>query len=73
MSSISHHIFREYDVRGVVGDDVTSEVAGLLCRAYGSELRTQFGSDGLSVALGHDNRHSSNELAKAFVEGLKAT
>jgi phosphomannomutase/phosphoglucomutase len=73
MSSISHHIFREYDVRGVVGSDLTADVAAHLGRAYGSELREQFGSDQLSVALGHDNRNSSTDLAAAFGAGLKST
>ena len=73
MSSVSHHVFREYDVRGVVGEDLTQEFAEQLGRAYGSELRGDLGVDDPSVALGHDNRPSSPELAAAFAEGLRAT
>ncbi len=72
MTRVSHHIFREYDVRGVVGEDLTPDVARQLGRAYGSQLREDLGLSAPSVALGHDNRLSSAELAGAFAEGLQA-
>ncbi|MGD2154937.1 MAG: phosphomannomutase/phosphoglucomutase, partial [Gemmatimonadales bacterium] len=72
MTPVSHHIFREYDVRGVVGKDLTADVARLLGRAYGSQLREDLERPAPSVALGHDNRLSSEELAAAFAEGLQA-
>jgi phosphomannomutase/phosphoglucomutase len=73
MSKVSHRIFREYDVRGVVGEDLTAETAVQIGRAYGSQLRAEFDSSGPTVALGRDNRLSSEELAAAFAEGLSAT
>ncbi|UCC72672.1 MAG: phosphomannomutase/phosphoglucomutase [Gemmatimonadota bacterium] len=73
MTRVSHHIFREYDVRGVVGEDLTPEVALQLGRAYGSQLREDLGTETPTVALGHDNRLSSEELARAFAKGLAAT
>jgi phosphomannomutase/phosphoglucomutase len=72
VTPVSHHIFREYDVRGVVGKDLTADVARLLGRAYGSQLREDLERPAPSVALGHDNRLSSEELAAAFAEGLQA-
>jgi phosphomannomutase/phosphoglucomutase len=72
VTRVSHHIFREYDVRGVVGEDLTPDVARQLGRAYGSQLREDLGLSAPSVALGHDNRLSSAELAGAFAEGLQA-
>ncbi len=72
MTRVSHHIFREYDVRGVVGEDLTPYVARQLGRAYGSQLREDLDVPAPSVALGHDNRLSSDELAGAFAEGLQA-
>ncbi len=72
MTRVSHHIFREYDVRGVVGEDLTPDVARQLGLAYGSQLRDDLGLVAPSVALGHDNRLSSEELAEAFAEGLQA-
>lgn len=72
MTRVSHHIFREYDVRGVVGEDLTPDVARQLGRAYGSQLREDLDLSAPSVALGYDNRLSSEELAGAFAEGLQA-
>jgi phosphomannomutase/phosphoglucomutase len=71
MKRVSPHIFREYDVRGVVGEELTTEVASLLGRAYGSQLREELGSTSPSVVLGYDNRLSSEELAGAFADGLR--
>jgi phosphomannomutase/phosphoglucomutase len=72
VTRVSHHIFREYDVRGVVGEDLTGDVALQLGRAYASQLREDLELQAPSVALGHDNRVSSEELAGAFAEGLQA-
>ncbi|MGD8869857.1 MAG: hypothetical protein PVI01_19710, partial [Gemmatimonadales bacterium] len=52
MSKVSQHIFREYDVRGIVGEDLTAETAVQIGRAYGSQLRAEFDSSGPTVALG---------------------
>lgn len=73
MSKVSQHIFREYDVRGVVGEDLTADTAVQIGRAYGSQLRASFESHGPTVALGRDNRLSSEELAGAFADGLSAS
>lgn len=70
---VSQHIFREYDVRGVVGDDLRPDVAEQLGRAFGSAVREQIGGTAPTVALGRDNRLSSEELAVAFASGLQAT
>ncbi len=73
MTRVSRQIFREYDVRGIVGEDITPEVARWLGRAFGSEVVERLGMNGPEIALGHDNRPSSEELAAAFAEGLAAT
>ncbi|HUE97144.1 MAG TPA: phosphomannomutase/phosphoglucomutase, partial [Longimicrobiaceae bacterium] len=70
---INPHIFRQYDVRGVVGRELTADFARSLGRAFGTLLRQELGDGGLRVALGRDNRHSSNELAAAVRDGLTAT
>ena len=36
---INPSIFREYDIRGVVGEDITPEVAETIARAYATFLR----------------------------------
>jgi phosphomannomutase/phosphoglucomutase len=73
MTRVSDHIFREYDVRGVVGEDLTPESATQVGRAFGSQLREDLRQAGPSVALGYDNRLSSEELAAAFADGLRAS
>ncbi|MDP2479939.1 MAG: phosphomannomutase/phosphoglucomutase [Candidatus Palauibacterales bacterium] len=59
-------IFREYDIRGVVGEDLTLDVA----RAVGRAFATRLGA-GACVAVGHDNRLSSPDLAAALCDGLE--
>ncbi len=61
-------IFRQYDIRGVVGEDLTVELAHAVGRAYGSELASQRGAP--TVAVGRDNRPSSPKLADALSRGL---
>lgn len=67
---VSSTIFREYDIRGIVGDDLTPAVAGAVGRAYATRLVAE---GGRSVAVGHDNRPSSPELAGALTEGLASS
>jgi phosphomannomutase/phosphoglucomutase len=75
MTQVLHpapHIFRQYDIRGIVGRDLDSSVAELVGRAFGSHLREVTGKDDPSTAVGMDNRPSSPELAGALVAGLTA-
>lgn len=67
------HIFREYDIRGVVGKDLTADVAELVGRAYATELRRRRGgATNLTISVGHDNRPSSPELAEGIMRGVQA-
>jgi len=71
--SANPHIFREYDIRGVVGKDLTADVAELVGRAYATELRRRRGgASNLTVSVGHDNRPSSPELAEGVMRGVQA-
>lgn len=63
------HIFREYDVRGLVERDLDPGVVERLGRAYGSHIHQQGGS---RVAVGMDVRESSPELAAALIRGITA-
>ena len=66
-------IFREYDIRGVVETDLGGSVPEDIGRAYASELRAQRGgAEGLTVAVGHDNRPSSPALAAGVMRGMRA-
>jgi phosphomannomutase / phosphoglucomutase len=71
--ALGTHIFREYDVRGIVGEDLSEDLAELLGRAYASELRGMAGgSADLVVAVGRDNRPSSPGLAEGIMRGIRA-
>ena len=63
------HIFRAYDVRGRVGEDINADVFRAVGRAYATLLRRR---GGRRVAVGQDNRLSSDELKAGFVEGVRA-
>lgn len=64
---INPDIFREYDIRGVVGQDLTPPVAETIAQAYATYLA----QDGVRRAIvGRDNRESSPGLREAVVRGL---
>ncbi|CAN5260607.1 MAG: phosphomannomutase/phosphoglucomutase [Euzebyales bacterium] len=58
-------IVKAYDIRGVVGEELNAEVAHALGRAVAVELQ------GEAVAVGRDMRPSSDELADAFMAGVR--
>jgi phosphomannomutase/phosphoglucomutase len=66
--TIAPGIFRQYDIRGIVGDDLTPETARALGGGYAALLRER-GISG-EVAVGRDNRPSGDALRDALVEGL---
>lgn len=65
---LQQNIFREYDIRGVTGRDLTPEVATKVACAYAAFL----GAKGITgaIAVGRDNRPSGNALHAALVAGL---
>lgn len=67
---IREHIFRQYDIRGIVGKDLDAGVAEAVGRAYGSELRARTGKPSPRVVVGEDNRPSSPMLRAGLVGGL---
>ena len=68
--NISSTIFREYDIRGIVGEDLTEEIAYAVGRAYATRWRRTTGREHGRIAVGHDNRPSSPGLAGALCAGL---
>jgi len=67
---INPKIFREYDIRGIVGQDLDDGVVELLGRAIGTYFLGKGKGD---VALGRDCRLSSPAFAAAMTRGLLAT
>jgi phosphomannomutase / phosphoglucomutase len=64
------HIFREYDVRGVVETDLAVDVVTALGRALGTAFRRRGAS---TVAVGRDVRPSGVTLFAALSEGILST
>src|SRR5438132_11953078 len=60
-------ILREYDIRGIVGQTLSTADARAIGRAYAVTLAQAGGS---RVAVGYDGRLTSPELEAALVEGL---
>jgi phosphomannomutase / phosphoglucomutase len=61
-------IFRQYDIRGIVDRDLTTDAASAIGRAYASLLHER-GISG-TIAVGRDNRPSGARLRDALIEGL---
>jgi phosphomannomutase/phosphoglucomutase len=65
------HVFREYDIRGLVENELTPEFAEQLGRGFGRYLLEK-NPGAQSVVLGRDHRTSSEGLAQAFSNGLRS-
>lgn len=61
-------IFREYDIRGITGTELTPDVARVVGSAFAAYLDER-GVRG-SVAVGRDNRPSGDGLHDALIAGL---
>jgi phosphomannomutase/phosphoglucomutase len=76
MARINPQIFREYDVRGVVGTDLTAETVALLGKGLGT-LARRAASPGSEtrpvIAVGYDARESSIPFRDALAAGLNST
>ena len=68
MERVPAHIFREYDIRGIADQELSSETVHLIGRAYGSYL-TDLGI--FEVTVGGDARHSTPRIKEAAIAGLR--
>lgn len=59
---------KTYDVRGLVGSQLTPEIVSALAAGFVDEI----GAAGVDVVVGHDMRDSSPEFAAAFARGAQA-
>lgn len=74
---ISPGIFREYDIRGIVGEDLTKEVAMVIGWAFARYLLEKKDiplsrADDVVVAVGRDVRLHSEMLCNGLIEGITA-
>src|SRR5438034_3140583 len=66
---LNPHVFRAYDVRGLVGPDINPDVFRQVGRAYATLICR---NGGRRIAVGQDNRLSSKDLKAGFVDGVRA-
>lgn len=64
---LNPYIFRQYDIRGIVGKDLDESFAGKLGQAFGTYAVEKGERE---VVVGCDNRTSSPSLKQAVTEGL---
>lgn len=71
MTSFSYRynpsILREYDIRGIVGKNLSRDDAYATGRCFGTMVARSGGS---KVGVCYDGRHSSPDFAKALIQGL---
>lgn len=63
-------VFREYDIRGVIGQDFDEDFAFDLGRAYISYVRRHLKIDRPTISVGRDARHSGMNLSQALISGM---
>ena len=68
-TDIAASLFRAYDIRGVVGDTLTTESIHAIARAFAAEAAAR---DQYRVVIGRDGRLSGPELSSALRDGLVA-
>lgn len=67
MVSIKDSLFKEYDLRGIVGDEITPDVSYEIGLGYGSYVQLKGYT---KVVVGFDNRLSSKYLTDKLISGL---
>src|SRR4051794_3707910 len=69
--AVSAGIFRQYDIRGIVDKDLTTEAA----RAIGAAYAAYMAERGISgaIVVGRDNRPSGGALRDSLVDGLTSS
>jgi len=70
---INASIFREYDIRGIAGKDLTAEFAEHLGQSYAQYISKNIPTQNktrLKIAVGRDCRLSSDEYADALIRGV---
>lgn len=68
--SLNSTVFREYDLRGLVGQELDEKAMELLGKGIGTYIQK---TSGKKIVLGHDNRKTSPLYAKSLANGLVST
>jgi phosphomannomutase/phosphoglucomutase len=64
---MDQNIFREYDIRGIVGEQLTGETVEVLSEAIG---RFYHANNARRIAIGYDARESSPRFCRMLADGL---
>ncbi|HCX59963.1 MAG TPA: phosphomannomutase, partial [Candidatus Cloacimonas sp.] len=67
---IKGEVFRQYDIRGVVGEQLNQESYYLIGKGFGTMLT---GKGLKSIVIGGDARHSTRGFMDAFIKGARET
>jgi phosphomannomutase/phosphoglucomutase len=67
---LNQNIFREYDIRGIVGPDLNVETVALLARAIGTFFAQ---NNAKRIAVGFDARESSPVFRDLLIKGLNGS
>lgn len=68
--AVTPHIFRAYDIRGLVNTELTDEVANAVGKALATEALEQ-GEN--SLLVGYDARSHSPQLCRHLIDGILST
>ena len=69
IQNFDQEVLREYDIRGVVGDNINENTAYTIGRTFGYIVKSKLESN--TIATGYDGRLTSPKLHNALCEGLK--
>jgi phosphomannomutase/phosphoglucomutase len=67
---VNPEIFREYDIRGIVGKDLNDQDVILIGKAFGTHLQSE---NCFRITVGRDCRLSSGNYRSLLIEGLLST
>ncbi len=70
MTELDAGIFREYDIRGIVGEVLNEQVVEEIGKAFGTMISM---NGGKTVSVGMDCRTTSPSLSKALINGINST
>ncbi len=67
---VDESVFREYDIRGIVGENIDEQFACVLGKAFALHLKQALNKENLTVSIGYDARVSSKDLFNALCYGF---
>src|SRR5829696_9019094 len=68
--TMNQNIFREYDIRGIVGEQLTDETVAILGKAIGTFFRQ---NGARRITVGYDARISSPRFCEFLTRGFNET